>query len=100
MKEQAITRGIMALIAMAGGPAIRGDVVGNDVCGDYEIDTCDTIDAGYETAVKRGPGHWAIVEHYSDAESALAGHKKWLKIIKEDSPTSVYECVLEEHVTL
>ena len=29
----------------------KADKVGNNVIGDYTIDTCDTMDQGYETAM-------------------------------------------------
>ena len=33
-----------------------GDPVGSDRVGEYTIDTCDTIDQGYETAIQKNEG--------------------------------------------
>ena len=39
----------------------KDDKVGHDVIGDYTIDTCDTVDQGYETAMWKGDGDIIIV---------------------------------------
>ena len=42
----------------------KADKVGNDVIGDYTIDTSDTVDQGYETAMWKDNGDIIIVERY------------------------------------
>lgn len=53
------------------------DLVGRDTVGDYTIDTCYTIDQGYETAVWVEGGEIIIVQRYSNRELAEKGHKVW-----------------------
>lgn len=54
-----------------------GDPVGSDRVGEYTIDTCDTIDQGYETAIQKNEGNWIIVQRYDNREKAETGHKVW-----------------------
>ena len=54
-----------------------GDLVGIDQVGEYTVDTCDTIDQGYETAIQKNEGDWIIVQRYDNRESAETGHKVW-----------------------
>lgn len=63
--------------------------VARDIIGDYIIDTADTWDCGYETAICKNDGNWVIVEYYADKKEALIGHKKWVEFVKT-SPDSVY----------
>lgn len=65
------------------------DVVGNDEVGDYVIDTCYTIDAGYETAVWKDCGDIIIVQRYPDRKSAEKGHSIWCGVCKLN-PTKVW----------
>lgn len=53
------------------------DVVGRDTVGDYIIDTCYTVDQGYETAVWVEGGEIIIVQRYPNRELAEKGHKVW-----------------------
>ena len=53
------------------------DLVGRDTVGDYTIDTCYTIDQGYETAVWVEGGEIIIVQRYPNRELAEKGHKVW-----------------------
>ncbi len=44
------------------------------------IDTCNTVDAGWETGVMRKPeGRWKIIEYYEGPEQAKIGHERWVK---------------------
>ena len=68
------------LEALFSGQEFRSDPVGNDTVNDYIIDTCHTLDCGYETGVCKGSGAWIIVQRYPDRESAEKGHKIWQAI--------------------
>ena len=73
------------------------DKVGRNVIGDYTINTCDTVDQGYETAMWKGDGDIIIVERYPDKERAEAGHTKWCEFAKTN-PEHVYSVQMDEHV--
>ena len=75
----------------------KADKVGHDVIGDYTIDTCDTVDQGYETAMWKGDGDIIIVERYPDKERAEAGHAKWVEFA-ETKPKAVYSVQVDTHV--
>jgi len=57
------------------------DKCGHDCVGDYTVDTCDTNDCGYETAIWKGNNNMVIVERYPSKQDATIGHYKW--VIKE-----------------
>lgn len=75
----------------------KADKVGNDVIGDYTIDTCDTVDQGYETAIWKGDGDIIIVERYPNKMRAEVGHSKWCEFAKTN-PKFVYSVQLDEFV--
>ena len=75
----------------------KADKAGHDIVGDYTIDTCDTMDQGYETAMWKGDGDIIIVERYPDKERAEAGHTKWCEFAKTN-PEHVYSVQVDEHV--
>ena len=75
----------------------KADKVGNDVIGDYTIDTCDTVDQGYETAMWKGDGDIIIVERYPNKMRAEIGHSKWCEFAKTN-PKFVYSVQLDEYV--
>lgn len=75
----------------------KADKVGHDVIGDYTIDTCDTMDQGYETAMWKGDGDIIIVERYPNKERAEAGHTKWCESA-ETKPKAVYSVQVDAHV--
>lgn len=75
----------------------KADKAGHDVIGDYTIDTCDTVDQGYETAMWKGDGDIIIVERYPNKERAEAGHTKWCEFAKTN-PDHVYSVQVDEHV--
>ena len=75
----------------------KADKVGNDVIGDYTIDTCDTVDQGYETAMWKDDGDIIIVERYPNKMRAEIGHSKWCEFAKTN-PKFVYSVQLDEFV--
>ena len=75
----------------------KADKVGNDVIGDYTIDTCDTIDQGYETAIWKDNGDIIIVERYPNKMRAEIGHSKWCEFAKTN-PKFVYSVQVDEYV--
>lgn len=75
----------------------KADKAGHDTVGDYTIDTCDTVDQGYETAMWKGDGDIIIVERYPDKKRAEAGHTKWCEFAKTN-PEHVYSVQMDEHV--
>lgn len=75
----------------------KADKVGNDIIGDYTIDTCDTMDQGYETAIWKNDGDIIIVERYPNKMRAEVGHSKWCEFAKTN-PKFVYSVQLDEFV--
>ena len=75
----------------------KADKVGHDVIGDYTIDTCDTVDQGYETAIWKDDGDIIIVERYPNKMRAEVGHSKWCEFAKTN-PKFVYSVQLDEFV--
>lgn len=75
----------------------KADKVGNDIIGDYTIDTCDTVDQGYETAMWKDDGDIIIVERYPNKMRAEIGHSKWCEFAKTN-PKFVYSVQLDEFV--
>ena len=75
----------------------KADKVGNDIIGDYTIDTCDTVDQGYETAMWKDDGDIIIVERYPNKMRAEIGHSKWCEFAKTN-PKFVYSVQLDKFV--
>ena len=75
----------------------KADKMGNDIIGDYTIDTCDTMDQGYETAMWKDNGDIIIVERYPNKMRAEIGHSKWCEFAKTN-PKFVYSVQLDEFV--
>lgn len=75
----------------------KADKVGNDIIGDYTIDTCDTVDQGYETAIWKDDGDIIIVERYPNKMRAEVGHSKWCEFAKTN-PKFVYSVQLDEFI--
>ena len=75
----------------------KADKVGHDVIGDYTIDTCDTVDQGYETAMWKDDGDIIIVERYPNKMRAEIGHSKWCEFAKTN-PKFVYSVQLDGYV--
>ena len=72
----------------------RSEVIGRDVVGDYTIDTCYTIDQGWETAVWKGSNPMIIVDHYASKEDAQKGHENWCEACKLN-PSSAWSVQME-----
>ena len=75
----------------------KADKVGNDIIDSYTIDTCDTVDQGYETAMWKDDGDIIIVERYPNKMRAEIGHSKWCEFAKTN-PKFVYSVQLDEFV--
>ena len=75
----------------------KADKVGNDIIGDYTIDTCDTVDQGYETAMWKDDGDIIIVERYPNKMRAEIGHSKWCEFAKTN-PKFVYSVQVDKYV--
>ena len=75
----------------------KADKVGNDIIGNYTIDTSDTVDQGYETAMWKDDGDIIIVERYPNKMRAEIGHSKWCEFAKTN-PKFVYSVQLDEFV--
>lgn len=73
----------------------NADKCGRDIVGDYTIDTCDTVDCGYETAIWKGNHDMIIVERYKNKKEAEEGHKKWCKFC-ENEPKEIYSVQTDE----
>ena len=72
------------------------DKVGRDQVGDYTIDTCDTVDQGWETAVWKGDGDMIIVARYESKEEAEQGHEDWVTICRTN-PISAWSVQLDSY---
>ena len=72
----------------------RGEVVGIDTVNDYTIDTCYTIDQGWETAVWKGSNPMIIVDRYASKEDAQKGHENWCEACKLN-PSSAWSVQME-----
>lgn len=78
------------LFGILAGPAGRQDVVGRDEVNNYTIDTCYTIDQGWETAVWYMEYPMVIVARYPDKETAQQGHNNWVETCRENCPTHAF----------
>ena len=72
------------------GEKNRGEVVGRDEVNDYTIDTCYTIDQGWETAVWYKDYPMIIVARYPDKEIATQGHNTWVETCTTNRPTHAF----------
>ena len=72
----------------------RSEVIGRDTINDYTIDTCYTIDQGWETAVWKGSNPMIIVGRYASKEDAQEGHENWREICKLN-PSSAWSVQME-----
>ena len=69
--------------------------VGRDVVNDYTIDTCDTADCGWETAVWYKDNPMIIVARYPNKELATQGHANWVETCRTNSPSHAYSVQTE-----
>lgn len=72
----------------------RSEVVGRDTVNDYTIDTCYTIDQGWETAVWKGSNPMIVVDRYASKEDAQKGHENWREACKLN-PSSAWSVQME-----
>ena len=75
----------------------RGEVVGCDTVGDYTIDTCYTMDQGWETAVWKGNGKIIIVGRYATKEEDRKGHEDWCAVCATN-PISAWSVQIDDYV--
>ena len=75
------------------------DKVGRSKINGYTIDTCDTCDCGYETAIWYKNNDMVIVERYPDKEEATKGHEKWCDFCKKN-PKSVWSVQFDREIDL
>jgi hypothetical protein len=75
----------------------RGEVVGRDTVGDYTIDTCYTMDQGWETAAWKGNGKIIIVGRYATKEEARKGHEDWCAVCATN-PISAWSVQIDDYV--
>jgi hypothetical protein len=72
------------------GETNRGEVIGRDEINDYTIDTCYTIDQGWETAVWYKDYPMIIVARHPDKETATQGHNAWIETCTANRPTHAF----------
>lgn len=72
----------------------NADLIGHDQVDNYTIDTCLTVDAGYETAVWMDDHDMIIVARYTTREEAVLGHYEWIRKCKSH-PVSAYSVQCE-----
>jgi hypothetical protein len=70
----------------------------NERVGDITIDTTDTIDAGWETALvhEDKDGGISIAENYETEEAPIIGHKKWVERVKRGLSAADFEEMVDE----
>lgn len=78
------------LFGILAGPFGRQDVVGHDEVNNYTIDTCYTIDQGWETAVGYMEYPLIIVARYPNKEMAAQGHNEWVETCTTNCPTHAF----------
>ena len=75
----------------------QGEKIGKDTVGEYTIDTCYTLDCGWETAVWKEPNTMVIVARYPDQDTAVEGHKQWMELC-EMRPRQAWSVQLNRYV--
>lgn len=75
----------------------NADLIGRDQVDDYTIDTCLTVDAGYETAVWMDDHDMIIIARYTNREEAVLGHYEWIRKCKSH-PVSAYSVQYERDI--
>ena len=65
------------------------DRVAHHIVEDYEIDTCYTVDQGYETAIWKGNGTIVVTQRYASRDEAVEGHELWIEYCKLN-PVAAY----------
>ena len=80
----------ITLFALMMGDKNRGEIIGRDEVNNYTIDTCYTIDQGWETAVWYMDYPMIIVARYPDKEMAAQGHNEWVETCTTNCPTHAF----------
>lgn len=78
------------LYGIMNGNYATAEKVGRDEVNNYTIDTCYTIDAGWETAVWYMNYPMIIVARYPDKATAEKGHKEWVETCTTNCPTHAF----------
>ena len=78
------------LFGIMNGNYDTAEKVGRDEVNGYTIDTCDTVDQGWETAVWYEDYPMIIVARYPDKESAAQGHKVWVETCTTNRPIHAF----------
>ena len=73
----------------------RSEVIGRDTVGEYTIDTCYTVDQGWETAIWKGSNPMIIVGRWASKEAAQEGHSDWYEVCKLE-PNSAWSVQTEQ----
>lgn len=73
----------------------RSEVIGRNTVGEYTIDTCYTVDQGWETAIWKGSNPMIIVGRWASKEAAQEGHNDWCEVCKLE-PNSVWSVQTEQ----
>ena len=73
----------------------KAEKVGRDEVNGYTIDTCYTIDQGWETAVWYENYNMIIVARYETKEQAQQGHDAWVETCTTNCPTHAYSVQTE-----
>ena len=67
------------------------------IVGNYTVDTCYTVDQGWETAVWKDDHPMIIVARYETREQAKAGHEDWCAACRLN-PTSAWSVQLDAYI--
>ena len=70
--------------------------VGRSNVGLFTIDTCYTVDQGWETAVWKGNNPMIIVGRYATKEEAAQGHNDWCAVCA-NNPTSAWSVQIDDY---
>lgn len=76
----------------------EGEVLRTNI-NDYTIDSCNTFDEGYETAIWYKDNEIVIVERYYSKKDMNEGHSKWCEFCKSN-PKEVYSVQYDKMVNL
>ena len=83
------------MFALIMGDKNRGEIIGRDEVNNYTIDTCYTLDCGWETAVWYMNYPMIIVALYPDKEMATQVHNEWVDSCTTNCPTHAFSVQTE-----
>ena len=78
------------LYGILNGNYAAAEKAGHDEVNNYTIDTCHTVDCGWETAVWYMDYPMIIVARYPDKKTAQDGHKAWVDTCTTNAPTHAF----------